>query len=97
MRRAPFAVGCVPAAISAWAPWETPWRGCNGQGTTCIRRGFYSSLHATRYTHMATETLSDKIARGFDKVLGIVTRLVQRNPRKASVVILGLVALVVLT
>lgn len=46
---------------------------------------------------MATETLSDKIARGFDKVLGIVTRLVQRNPRKASVVILGLVALVVLT
>jgi len=33
---------------------------------------------------MAEKTISQKIEAGFDKVLGIVTGLVERNPRKAA-------------
>ena len=46
---------------------------------------------------MAEETLSQRLERYFDAVLGYVTGLVERNPRKTAVVIVGLVALVILT
>ncbi len=44
-----------------------------------------------------SETLSSRLQRYFDAVLGFVAPLVAANPRKAAVLVVALAVLVVLT